>query len=293
MPTSSCESVVGLIHISFTQPFSACLRWQAIQEVRRQSLNHRIDGRNVLSALLSFYCFPSVVILLEANEVRTSSLCGEGLSGMPDEQPRRRALACPHSSLSGLGIPPSLPLFSQADFSVGGCRCHTSAASRASDGEGGGERSGGREGGCEWRCWPLPPALFSPPDAGGTPLWHFLISRDYRCSYLRAAMMLDSSLEDGPSSQHLTASVPLSLFVSRESRPYTVAGRPSSVGRAAVGAPPLPSSFPIQFLGPFASPFRPFLPCAVSPAVFCPPAGVERPFSRSSTQTRPPAERKS
>ena len=28
---------------------------------------------------------------------------------MPDEQPRRRrALACPHSSLSGLGIPPSL-----------------------------------------------------------------------------------------------------------------------------------------------------------------------------------------
>ena len=157
---------------------------------------------------------------------------------MPDEQPRRRrALACPHSSLSGLGIPPSLPLFSQADFSVGGCRCHTSAASRASDGEGGGERSGGREGGCEWRCWPLPPALFSPPDAGGTPLWHFLISRDYRCSYLRAAMMLDSSLEDGPSSQHLTASVPLSLFVSRESRPYTVAGRSSSVGGAADGAP--------------------------------------------------------
>ena len=51
----------------------------------------------------------SVDLRVEANEVRTSSLCGEGLSGMPDEQPRRRALACPHSSLSGLGIPPSLP----------------------------------------------------------------------------------------------------------------------------------------------------------------------------------------
>ena len=49
----------------------------------------------------------SVDLRVEANEVRASSLCGEGLSGMPDEQPRRRALACPHSSLSGLGIPPS------------------------------------------------------------------------------------------------------------------------------------------------------------------------------------------
>ena len=219
---------------------------------------------------------------------------------MPDEQPRRRALACPHSSLSGLGIPPSLPpsLFSlrqtfPSAAAAAALAQHPARATGREEAERGAE-GGGREVGCERRCWPLPPALFSPPDAGGTPLWHFLISRDYRCSYLRAAMMLDSSLEDGPSSQHPSSlhSPSLSLFVSPESRPYTVAGRSSSVGGAAVG-PPLPSPLSLQFLGPFASPFRPFLPCAVSPSVFCPPAGVERPFSRSSTQTRPPAERKS
>ena len=203
--------------------------------------------------------------------------------GLPAQQPvGLRHPSLPPSFLSGRLFRRRLPL------------PHQRSIPRERRGGRRGERRG--EGGCEWRCWPLPPALFSPPDAGGTPLWHFLISRDYRCSYLGAAMMLDSSLEDGPSSQHPYSlhSPSLSLFVSPESRPYTVAGRsPSSVGGAAVGAPCFPplslSSSSVRFPPRSA----PFLPCAVSPSVFCPPAGVERPFSRSSTQTRPPAERKS
>ena len=161
--------------------------------------------------------------------------------GLPAQQP----VGLRHPSLS-----PSLFSLRQTFPSAAAAAAlaqHPARATGREEAERGAE-GGGREVGCERRCWPLPPALFSPPDAGGTPLWHFLISRDYRCSYLRAAMMLDSSLEDGPSSQHPYSlhSPSLSLFVSSESRPFTVAGRSSSVGGAAVGPPTsLPSLSPV------------------------------------------------
>ena len=91
-------------------------------------------GGHVIYPLFYILPLPSVVSLVEVHEVHTSAPVREvqrhaRLTAPPFPPRRRRAMACQHST-AACQAQASLPLFSQADFSVGSCRRRTAAASR-------------------------------------------------------------------------------------------------------------------------------------------------------------------